>query len=58
MRITIPKTALAKVRTIMRPCAGCGRELPIAEENKVYVYIEVWQGNGNSYCCEEHVQVH
>jgi hypothetical protein len=41
----------------MLPCACCGRELPIAEEDDEYVYIDVWQGNGKSYCCEEHVRV-
>jgi hypothetical protein len=59
VRITVPKAALAKVRPIMLPCACCGRELPIAEEDDEYVYIDVWQENGKSYCCEEHVlQVH
>ena len=57
MRITIPKTGLAKYRPLLLPCARCGKELPITEEDEEYVCIDVWQGNGKSYCCKEHVRV-
>jgi hypothetical protein len=56
MVITIPKSALSKYRPLILPCARCGAELPITEEDENYVYISLWQGNKQSYCCEEHVR--
>ena len=55
--ITIPKSALSKYRPLMLPCARCGAELPITGEDENYVYIDSWQANKHSYCCEEHTRV-